>query len=124
MAKSSPAKTESHIYPRTEREVVIEFEKLLRFPTALTCNSARNVVNKILIDQKGVFASPFVNSRFSRNNNLVLTTPLIKNYFEYKAYLGLICGALPPLGKGTHINEKWTKFVVHGAPTGAKIPNI
>jgi hypothetical protein len=71
----------------------------------------------MFIDRKDVFVPPFVNARFSRNNNLVLTTlPPTKNNSEYKAYLGLIYEALSPLGKGTpHINEKWTKFVVMGS---------
>jgi hypothetical protein len=90
MAKSSSTKTTSHIYPRTEREVIIESEKLLRIPTTLTYNSARNVVNKMLIDRNDVFAPPFVNARFSTNNNLVRTTPKTKINFEYEAYLGLM----------------------------------
>jgi hypothetical protein len=64
MAKSSSTKTTSHIYPHSERGIVIEFEKLLRLPTVLACNSARHVVNKMLIDRKDVFAPPFVNARF------------------------------------------------------------
>jgi hypothetical protein len=51
--------------------------------------------------------------------------PLQNNNIEYEAYLGLICEALTPLGKGIpHINEKWTKSVIHGVPTRAKIPTI
>jgi hypothetical protein len=47
--------------------------------------------------------------------------PPAKNTVEYEAYLGLICESLSPLGKGTlHVNERWTKFVVHVVPTGAK----
>jgi hypothetical protein len=102
--KSSSAKPTSHIY-RTEQEVVIEFEKL-RLPIALTCNSARNVVNKMLIDRKDVFTPPFISARFSRNNNLVLTTPPTKNNFEYETYLGLICEALPLQEKELLISMK------------------
>jgi hypothetical protein len=125
IAKPSPVKPGPFTYPRTEREVVIEFENLLRLPTTPTSNSVRNAVNKMLIDRKDVTVPPFVNARFSRNNNLVLITPPAKNNIEYEPYLGLICEALTPLGKGIpHINEKWTKFVIHGVPTRAKIPTI
>jgi hypothetical protein len=98
IAKLSPVKSGPFTYPRTEREVVIEFENLLRLPTTLTSDSARNAVNKMLIDRKDVTVPPFVSARFSRNNNLVLTTPPAKNNIEYEAYLGLICEALTPLG--------------------------
>jgi hypothetical protein len=53
----------------------------------------------MLIDRKEVTAPPFVSARFSRNNNIVLTTPPLKNNIEYEALI--------PLGKGTpYINEK------------------
>jgi hypothetical protein len=79
----------------------------------------------MLIDRKDMTVPPFVNTRFSQNNNLVLTTPPAKNNIEYEAYLGLICEALTLLRKGIpHINEKWTKFMIYGVPTRAKILTI
>jgi hypothetical protein len=66
IAKPSSVKPGPFTYPRTEREVVIEFENLLRLPTTLTSNSARNAVNKMLIDRKDVTVPPFVNARFSK----------------------------------------------------------
>jgi hypothetical protein len=123
--KAANSNPNLYLYPRTEREVVIEFDSLLKQLAALACNSARNVVNKMLIDRKDVTAAPFVNARFSRNNNSVLTTPSTKDNIEYEAYLGSICEALSPLGRGIpHINEKWTKFVAHGVPTRANITRI
>jgi hypothetical protein len=74
-----------NLYPRTEREGVVEFDILLKQPTALTCNCARNVISKMLIDRKYVSVAPFVNARFPYNKNLILTTLPIKNNMEYKA---------------------------------------
>jgi hypothetical protein len=51
------------------------------------------------IDRKDVTVPPFINARFSRNNNLVLRTPPAKNNIEYEAYLGLVCETLIPSGK-------------------------
>jgi hypothetical protein len=61
----------------------------------------------MLINRKDIVVAPFINARLSPNNNLVLITPPTKNNIEYEAYLGLICEALSPLGRGIpHCNEK------------------
>jgi hypothetical protein len=89
IAKPSPMKSGPFTYPRTEREVVIEFENLLRLPTTLISNSARNVV-KMLIDQKDVTVPPFVNARFSRNNNLVLAAPPARKQYQIRRLFRII----------------------------------
>jgi hypothetical protein len=77
-------------------------------------NDSLENVNQALIDHKDIKIPPFLNARFSLNNNLVLTTGLNHKNMDYKACLPIICHTLMPLGKGTaHINERWTKFIAH-----------
>jgi hypothetical protein len=83
MSKAANSKPNLYLYPRSERDVVIEFDSLLKQPTALTCNPARNVVNKMLIERKDVTVTPFVNARFPRNNNSLLH-PRIKIILDMK----------------------------------------
>jgi hypothetical protein len=84
--------------------------------TLATAANARYAVNNAMytIDQKVI---PFVAARFSRNQNLVLTTAPYHNSLEYKAYLGVITNILKPLGKDVaRLNKKWTKYVAHNLP--------
>jgi hypothetical protein len=113
------------LYQRTEREIVISFDTLTREPTPAPAMTVWKHVNQALIDHKDIKIPPFLNARFSRNNNLVLTTGLNHNNMDYEAYLPIICHTLIPLGKGTaHINERWTKFIAHGVPTSATMDEI
>jgi hypothetical protein len=72
--------------PRTEREIVISFDTLTREPTLALAMAVWKHVNQALIDHKDIKIPPFLNARFPRNNNLILTTGLNHNNMDYEAY--------------------------------------
>jgi hypothetical protein len=68
---------------------------------------------------------PFILTRITANNRLVLTTNPTTPATAYKSYLLMLSteiNALQPTDP--RINGYWTKFLVHNVPTSAKLPDI
>jgi TolA-binding protein len=120
--KQEPTKLLSAKYPKADREIIISFnapiQKPDNIPAQLIADRARIEINKVLTDSKDIAAPPFLASRITANQNIVLTTGLNCNGMDYKAYLPLIAATLSHLGTATAtINERWTKFLLHNVPT-------
>jgi hypothetical protein len=113
-------------YPITEREIIISFtEPLKAAPTETTADTALEKINKTIVDHKDIHQPPFIRARFSVNNNLVITTSNNNCGLDYDAYLNIIVDAVKFLGPATaRINERWSKFLIHGVPTHSSLESI
>ena len=113
-------------YPLSEREIILSFAAPLNVPpTEKNADIALEKVNKVIVDHKDILQPPFTRARFTVNNNLVLTTGLTNCGMDYDAYLNIIVDAVRFLGHASaRINERWSKFLVHGVPVDSSLESI
>jgi hypothetical protein len=94
-------------------------------PSARLADTALTMVNKAIVDHKDVHKPPFIRARFNLGGNLILTTGYSTCGLDYEAYLRIITDSLSSLGSCTgRINERWSKFVLHGIPTVATMDEV
>jgi hypothetical protein len=81
--QQKPGKLVAPKYPRSEREIVISFEHGTNEErNHATATFALDLVNKLIVDNKDVLTPPFLQTRFSLRDNLVLTTGLNHNNLD------------------------------------------
>lgn len=117
--KTTTTKLVQAKYSAIEREVILSFTNPTTAPPSeKSADLALEKVNKVIIDHNDINLPPFVRARFSHNNNLVFTTGLNNCGLEYDPYLNILVDAVRFLGPASaRINEKWSKFLLHGVPT-------
>lgn len=128
-SKPVPPKPETLIsakYPIAEREIIVSFEGNTEMDlNEETADIALDMVNDAITDHQDIKAPPFIRSRFSLNNNLILTTGFTSRAIDYEAYLTIITDSLKHIGPASaRVNEKWTKFLVHKVPTRTFMPAV
>lgn len=113
-------------YPLAEREIILSFTAPLNVPpTDTNADIALEKVNKVIVDHKDILQPPFTRARFTVNNNLVLTTGLNNCGMDYDSYLNILVDAVRFLGHASaRVNERWSKFLVHGVPVDTSLETI
>jgi hypothetical protein len=113
-------------YPIAEREIVISFKNGLKCkPTDENAFRALKTVNKVIAENKDLEKPPFICARFTLSNNLALTAGLDNCALDYESHLKVITESIKFVGDGTAIvNEKWSKFLLHGVPTFGTLEEI
>jgi hypothetical protein len=111
-------------YPRAQREVIFEMESASSDPVA-AANQALRIANKTIVDHKDITKPPFILSRVTPNNSLILTTAIDQQAIDYEQYLGILKDALfeaKPVA--ARVNTRWTKFLLHSVPTYASLEEV
>jgi hypothetical protein len=122
--KKTPETIIPKAFPRTEREVIITLETTIP-NAATTADQALQAINKAINESADITQPPFILSRITSNNRLVLTTNPTTKAAAYAPYLQIIANAakvLKPIE--SRINERWTKFLLHNVPTNANLATI
>jgi hypothetical protein len=86
---------------------------------------SRKPANSTLVDHKDIAHPPFLLSRITPSNALVLTTGFEWEAENYEPYLGIIMDALKDCEPVTaRVNERWSKFLLHNVSTSAALEDI
>jgi hypothetical protein len=126
--KKPAAKTPTTIYqkpyPRSHREIIIQLPRA-PFDPARSADAALKVANTAITDHKDITHPPFILSRITPSNALVLTTAITWEARAYEPYLGILMDALSDVKPvSARVNERWSKFLLHNVPTDAPLEQI
>jgi len=122
-------------YPQTEREETCQFAR--KEPDAIqieqdyatrqmSAEMALWRVNAAIVDNKNVFAPPFIRALVTARGNIIFTTGITQNNVIYEDYTTIIADALSYYGKCTEveIGKHFSQFLLHGVPTHLPLPEI
>jgi hypothetical protein len=123
-------------YPQAEREVTCYFvrEEGPNVIQADQDHTTRQIaadvalrhVNSAIVDNKDVFAPPFIRARVTIRGNIIFTTGNTQNNVVYEDYTTIIKDALSYYGEceKVEIGKRFSQFLLHGVPTHLSLPEI
>jgi len=123
-------------YPQAEREVTCYFVRAegpdvisaeQDYTTRQTsADAALRRVNAAIVDNKDVFAPPFIRARVTMRGNIIFTTGNTQNNVIYEDYTTIIADALSYYGEceKVEIGKRFSQFLLHGVPTHLSLPEI
>jgi hypothetical protein len=86
---------------------------------------ALETVNKVIAENKDLEKPQFIRAHLTLSINLTLPAGLDNCALDYETCLKVITESLIFVGEGTAIvNEKWSKFLLHGVPTFGALEEI
>jgi len=83
-------------------------------------------VNAAIINNKVVFATPFIRAQVTMRGNIIFTTGNTQNNVIYEDYTTIIADALSYYGEceKVEIGKQFSQFLLHGVPTHLFLPEI
>jgi len=135
--KPAPPKLVPTMYPQAEYEVTCHFSTATPTEAAVyaerhysACqaisDAALHRVNKALVDNQDITASPFLRVQVTMRGSIVLTTGNTQNNIIYEDYATIIADALSYYGKyeKVEIGTCFSQFLLHGVHTHLSLPDI
>jgi len=125
-------------YPQAEREVTCHFrnggnnsatgiqpEKSYSERQTIA-DTALQKVNSALVDNKDVFAPPFIRAQVTIRGSIIFTTSNTQNNVVYEEYTTIIADALSYNGEceRVEIGKRFSQFLLHGVPTHLSMSEI
>ena len=125
-------------YPQTEREVTCHFQngdtggtngtqpEKTYSERQIIADVALRHVNSAIVDNKDVFAPPFIRARVTTRGNIIFTTSNTQSNVIYEDYTTIIADALSYYGpcEKVEIGKRFSQFLLHGVPTHISLPEI
>jgi hypothetical protein len=113
-----PKPTFKALYPRVERQIIIEHNTIITGDLYLASVKALKLVNNAMANHQDIASPPFIMASFRYDSALVLTTAPTHRNVNYKNYLAIIKDALKGLKpEEATLTSRMAKFLVYGIPT-------